>query len=53
MSMAYEKLGLSVRAHNRLLKVARTIADLEGEGKIRENHIAEALTYRISDWRQI
>ncbi len=50
MTLAYEKLGLSVRAHRKLLKVARTIADLESEERIKEHHIAEALTYRIGDW---
>jgi len=46
MSDAYDKLGLTMRAYNKVLKVSRTIADLEGEEFVREEHVAEALTYR-------
>ncbi len=42
-------LGLSIRAWQRLLKVARTIADLEGEEKIQRAHLQEALSYRAID----
>ncbi|MBQ3066800.1 MAG: YifB family Mg chelatase-like AAA ATPase, partial [Clostridia bacterium] len=49
LEQSFEKLNLSARAYNRVLKVARTIADLEGVEKITVKHIAESLQYRSLD----
>lgn len=49
LKTAVETLGLSARAHDRILRVARTIADLDGQFAIAPEHVTEALNYRILD----
>ena len=49
LAAAMEKLGLSARAYAKVLRIARTIADLEGATAIRTPHVAEAIEYRVLD----
>ena len=49
LKSAIVKLGLSARAYHRVLKLARTLADLEGTAEVGSAHVAEAIQYRVLD----
>lgn len=49
LRIIYDNLGISLRAHDRILKLARTIADIEGSDTVEEQHAAEAVSYRSLD----
>ena len=51
LERAMDRFALSARAHARILKIGRTIADLEGSPEIRASHVAEAIQYRTLDRR--
>ena len=49
MEQAFKQMGLTARTYHKVLKVARTIADLDGKEKIQSSHLAEAIGYRLPD----
>ncbi|MCK9273661.1 MAG: hypothetical protein M0P57_01055 [Syntrophales bacterium] len=49
IEMAVDTLGISARAYTKIIKVARTIADLESEESIESHHVSEAIQYRNLD----
>jgi len=49
LKLAMDQMGLSARAHDRILRVSRTIADLSGLPEIAEDHLSEAINFRALD----
>ncbi len=49
MKSSVNEMGLSARAHDKILRVARTIADLDASDRIQSHHLHEAINYRILD----
>ncbi|WP_022670405.1 ATP-binding protein [Hippea alviniae] len=50
LKMALERFGMSPRSYAKILKIARTIADIETSNKIKPSHIKEAISYRLLEW---
>lgn len=50
MKGAFDTLGLTARSYDRILRVARTIADLDGKDQLEPQHLAEAIQYRTYDF---
>ena len=48
-----QRFGLSARGYHRVLRVARTIADLDGSGDVRQPHVAEAVSYRLALTKEV
>ena len=53
LTRAAERFGLSARGYHRILRVARTIADLDQSAEVRQPHVAEALSYRLAFTKEV